>query len=104
MWTPLERHQASQQLKHRGWVSLLGAAKLLGVSYPTIQKMKREGKIQSTYMGTHRVDKNELLRVAEERGISSAALIGQSSSTVEIAGDSGDDSADFLVLDAWQEE
>lgn len=93
MWTLMERHQASRQLHSKGWVSLLGASKILGISYPTIQKMKREEKIVTTHVGTHRVDRNELLRVAKERGIAIDILIGRSSPSSDT-----DDSPDFNLI------
>lgn len=84
MWTPAERYQASKQLQRRGWVSLLGAAKILGISYPTIQKMKRKGEILTTFVGTHRITKGELQQAAKKRGITIDALIRQPSLSIPI--------------------
>lgn len=103
MWSVAERYLAIKELHEKGWVSLRGAAKILGVSYPTIQRMKRDGRIISTIIGTHRVDEDEILRVAKEMGIPGIEVIGQSFSA-ELSPATEDDSSDFLVLDAWQEE
>lgn len=100
MWSIAERYQAVKQMDERGWVSLRGAAKVLGVSYPTIQRMKNDGRIITTDTGTHRVEREEVQRVAEAIGAPSIHYLRRS---VQIVSEE-DTTSDFLSLDAWQEE
>jgi len=102
MWSIAERYQAVKQMDERGWVSLRGAAKVLGVSYPTIQRMKNDGRIVTTDTGTHRVEREEVLRVADAIGAPSITYLRRGVHMV--AEDEGDATSDFLSLDAWQEE
>lgn len=50
-----------------GWVSLNRAAKLLGISYPTVVRLRRQGRIKTIRIGgIFRVYTDEIRRIAVE--------------------------------------